>query len=119
MNREKINGSALMNRYVYPALFNTVVCLTTFAVPEDPEAHGTLLKLPGLLVPGLDHVFGQVGQAGCVEAVALWTGPSDELVEEGDGLLAGILAFVLHHAGLEETDGFFILGRFKAAYLHF
>ena len=70
-------------------------------------------------MPSLDHLLGQVGQAGRVEAVALGAGPSDELVEEGDGLLAGVLTLVLYHAGLEGTDGFLIIGKFKAAYLNF
>lgn len=72
-------------------------------IPEHPEAAGAPLKLPGLLVAALDDLFRQVGESSGVEAVALRAGAGDEFVEEGDGLLTWILAFILHHASLRDT----------------
>lgn len=67
---------------------------------EESQADGAPLKLPGFPVASLDDHLGQVGQSGGVEAITLGTGTADELIEERDGLLTGILALVLHHAGL-------------------
>lgn len=71
-------------------------------VLEQPEADGTPLEFSGLLVSRLDDFLREVGESSSVEPVTFRTGAADELVEEGDGLLAGVLTFVLHHAGLEE-----------------
>lgn len=68
---------------------------------EYPERHRAPLKLTGLLMARLDDFLRDVCQARCVEAVTFGTRATDELVEEGDGLLTGVLTFILHHTGLE------------------
>lgn len=71
--------------------------------PEESEADGALLEIPGLPVSWLDDLLWQVGKSSSVETIALWTSTSDELVEECDGFLTWILTFILHHTGLKKT----------------
>lgn len=54
---------------------------------------------------GLDDFLREVRQASRVEAVTLGTRASDELVQEGDGLLTGVLTLILHHTGLTGNTG--------------
>lgn len=71
---------------------------------KESEAHGAPLKLSGLLVSRLDDLLGQAGEPSSVETVTLWTGTSDELVEECNCLLTRILTFILHHARLNGSN---------------
>lgn len=70
---------------------------------EYLERRSAPLELPSLFMPGLDDLLWNHGQASRVESVAFGTRATYELVQEGDGLLTGVLAFILHHTGLNET----------------